>query len=101
MALPPLEVLSVKVPVSDLVVSRLWYAQVFGLQEDMEWPDGDGVVRGVGFAGLGQVTLALREHPAAAAATARFGFLNVRVPTEDDLPGCAAHLDALGIEHTP
>jgi hypothetical protein len=67
----------------------------------MEWPDADGVVRGVAFSGLGQVTLALREHPEAAAATDRFGFVNVRVPHENDLPACAAHLDALTIAHTP
>lgn len=100
MTLPPLDVLSVKIPVSDLSVSRLWYARVFGLREEMEWPDGDGVVRGVGLSGLGSVTLALREHPGAAAATHRFGFVNVRVPGEEDLASCAAHLDALGIDHT-
>jgi catechol 2,3-dioxygenase-like lactoylglutathione lyase family enzyme len=101
MTLPSLDVLSVKIPVSDLAVSRAWYAEVFGLREEMEWPDGDGVVRGVGFSGLGAVMLALREHPAAAAATDGFGFVNVRVPGEDDLEACAAHLDALGIRHTP
>ncbi len=101
MTLPSLDVLSVKIPVSDLTASRGWYARVFGLREEMEWPDGDGVVRGIGFSGLGSVTLALREHPAAAAATEGFGFLNVKVPGEDDLDGCAEHLDALGIRHTP
>jgi len=101
MALPPLNVLSVKIPVSDLSVSRPWYAQVFALREEMEWPDADGVVRGVAVSGLGQVTLALREHPEAAAATDRFGFVNVQVPHEDDLPACAEHLDALAITHTP
>jgi catechol 2,3-dioxygenase-like lactoylglutathione lyase family enzyme len=101
MSLPDLDVLSVKIPVGELAVSRPWYAAVFQLREDMEWPDADGVVRGVGFSGLGQVTLALREHPEAAAATNQFGFLNVRVPAEADLAHCAAHLDALGIPHTP
>ena len=101
MTLPELDLLSVKIPVADLSVSRLWYARVFDLREEMEWPDGDGVVRGVGFSGLGHITLALREHPAMAAATDRFGFFNVRVPGEDDLAGCAAHLDGLGIAHTP
>src|SRR4051812_41522532 len=100
MVLPPLDVLSVKIPVSDLSVSRPWYAQVFALREEMEWPDADGVVRGVAFSGLGQVTLALREHPEAAAATDRFGFVNVRGPHEADLPACVAHLGALAITHT-
>ena len=100
MALPALDVLSVKIPVSDLTVSRPWYAAVFGLREEMEWPDDDGVVRGVGFSGLGQVVLALRQDPAATVATHRFGFLNVRVPAEADLGDCEAHLDTLGIAHT-
>jgi len=101
MTLPTLDVLSVKIPVSDLAVSRTWYAEVFGLREEMEWPDDDGVVRGVGLSGLGAVMLALREHAEAAAATHAFGFVNVRVPHENDLDDCAAHLDALGIRHTP
>ena len=101
MTLPALDVLSVKIPVSNLAVSRTWYAKVFGLREEMEWPDDDGVVRGVGFSGLGAVTLALREHPAAAPATSGFGFLNVKVPDEDCLDDCASHLAALGIWHTP
>ena len=90
MTLPLLDVLSVKIPVSDLAVSRPWYAEVFGLRTEMEWPDDDGVVRGVGLTGLGRVVLGLREHQEAAAASDRFGFLNVRVPDEADLDGCAA-----------
>lgn len=100
-ALPALEVLSIKVPVSDLTASRRWYAEVFGLTEDMEWPDQDGVVRGVSYTGLGAVMVALREHPEAAAATRNFGFFMVRVPDQADLAECAAHLDALLIPHTP
>ncbi len=99
--LPALRVLSVKVPVADLAHSRRWYAEVFGLLEEMEWPDHDGVVRGIAFAPLDGVVLALRQHPEAAAATRRFGFVNIGVPAEDDLAGCAAHLDQLGVKHTP
>lgn len=99
--LPALQLLSVKIPVAELAASRRWYADVFGLREEMEWPDADGVVRGVALAGIGDVLLALREHPAAAAATHGFGFLNVQVPGEDELAGCAAHLDRLGVRHTP
>ncbi|MGI8458757.1 MAG: VOC family protein [Propionibacteriaceae bacterium] len=98
--LPALELLSVKIPVADVAASRRWYADVFGLREEMEWPDSDGVVRGVALAGIGGVLLALREHPEAAAATRGFGFLNVQVPTVDDLAGCGAHLDQLGVRHT-
>ncbi|MEO7060135.1 MAG: VOC family protein [Lapillicoccus sp.] len=99
--LPELGITSIKLPVSDLAASRRWYADVFGLQEEMEWPDADGTVRGVGFSGLGGVMLALREHPDAAEASADFGFLNVSVPRVEDLATCAAHLDSLDIPHTP
>jgi catechol 2,3-dioxygenase-like lactoylglutathione lyase family enzyme len=99
--MPVLQILSVKIPVTDLTASRRWYADVFGLREEMEWPDDDGVVRGIAFAPLGTVTLALREHPEAAAATRNFGFINVRVPDEDDLSVCAEHLDRLQVWHTP
>lgn len=98
--LPKLEILSVKIPVTDITESRLWYQQAFDLVEELEWPDPDGIVRGVAFAGLGGVMLALREHPQAAAATTDFGFMNVKVPTVADLSACADHLDRLGIPHT-
>ena len=91
--MPDLAIYSVKIPVGDLTASRRWYADVFGLQEDMEWPDQDGVVRGIAFEPLGGVMLSLREHPAAAAASREFGFVNVRVPSESDLEACANHLD--------
>jgi catechol 2,3-dioxygenase-like lactoylglutathione lyase family enzyme len=99
--LPPLGLLSVKIPVADLTISRQWYADVFELTVELEWPDEDGVVRGVGFAPIGGVMIALREHPEAAAATTNFGFLNISVPGEEDLAACAAHLDRLAIPHTP
>lgn len=101
MDLPELELMSVKIPVADLAASRRWYASVFGLVEVMAWPDADGTVRGVALSGLGRVLLALREDGPAATATRAIGFLNVRVPGEDDLPACAEHLDRLGIPHTP
>lgn len=84
--LPALRLMSVKVPVSDIASSRRWYAELFGLREVMEWPDADGVVRGVGLSGLGDQLLALREHFDAATATKDVGFLNVVVPSENHLP---------------
>ena len=99
--LPSLDILSVKIPVSDLPMSRRWYAEVFGLVEAIEWPpEADGVVRGVAFAGLGTTLLALRQDPVLASASANFGYLNIRIPTEADLDGCSEHLDRLGIPHT-
>ena len=84
--LPALQLLSVKIPVADLAASRRWYADVFGLREEMEWPDADGVVRGVAFSGLGDVMLALREHPEAAAATTASVSSTSRSPPRTDLP---------------
>ena len=98
--LPALRVESIKLPVSDLAVSRAWFAEVFDLHETMEWADKDGVVRGVALAGIGELLLALREEASAARATKGFGFLNVGVPAESDLADCSAHLDSLGIRHT-
>src|SRR4051812_33787859 len=98
--LPALHVLVVKVPVSDLAASRRWYADVFGVREELEWPDEDGSVRGVGFSPMGGVALALRENAEAARTTRDFGFFMVGVPSPDDLAHCASHLDALGVPHT-
>lgn len=98
--MPVLQIYSVKIPVADLTTSRRWYADVFGLREELEWPDEDGVIRGIAFERLAGVTLSLREHPEAAAATRDFGFINVRVPAERDLAVCSEHLDRLGAWHT-
>jgi hypothetical protein len=37
----------IKIPVTDLVRSRAWYERVFDLEPFIEWPDDEGVVRGV------------------------------------------------------
>jgi len=99
-SLPSLHVVSIKIPVSDLAVSRRFYTDVFALREVLQWPDEDGTIRGVALAGTGDTLIALREDPAAAVATRDFGFVNLGVPDVAYLAGCAAHLDALGIAHT-
>jgi catechol 2,3-dioxygenase-like lactoylglutathione lyase family enzyme len=38
----------VKLPVSDLARSREWYERVLAFTVEREFPDDDGVVRGVG-----------------------------------------------------
>ena len=99
-SLPSLRVVSIKIPVSDLAVSRRFYTDVFALREVLQWPDEDGMIRGVALAGAGDTLIALREDPAAASATRDFGFVNVGVPDVTDLAACSAHLDALGVAHT-
>ena len=58
-------IFGVKFPVRDLAASRTWYEQVFGLDLAYEFPDDDGVVRGVAYTapGLGDTAVALRERP--------------------------------------
>ncbi|MFC0545668.1 VOC family protein [Kutzneria chonburiensis] len=93
----------VKFPVSDLAASRAWYEQVFGFEVTMEFPDEQGVVRGLaGFApGLGDVGLALRENPAAAAGIQGFDPVSFGIADKAAAEQWAAHLDTLGIDHSP
>ncbi len=58
-------IFGVKLPVRDLAVSRAWYERLFDLRLRAEFPDHDGVVRGVAYeiAGVSDVGLALRERP--------------------------------------
>jgi catechol 2,3-dioxygenase-like lactoylglutathione lyase family enzyme len=68
MSVPKLVALRhVKVPVTDLPVALEWYGRVLGFRAMLEFPDPDGVVRGVHgeLPGIGDV-LALREDPDAA-----------------------------------
>jgi len=57
----------VKLPVSDLARSREWYERVLGHTVEREFPDDDGVIRGVGgrLPGAG-VPVALRQDAQAA-----------------------------------
>jgi catechol 2,3-dioxygenase-like lactoylglutathione lyase family enzyme len=63
----------VKLAVSDLARSREWYERVLGYTVRFEFPDDDGVVRGVGgrLPGVG-AWVALRQNPQAAAGNSGF-----------------------------
>jgi len=54
-------IFGVKFPVRDLAASRDWYEKVFGLTLEFEFPDDDGVVRGVAYSApeLGDIGVAL------------------------------------------
>ncbi len=57
-------IFAVKFPVRDLPAARSWYERVFDLRVIFEFPDDDGVVRGVAYEIPGLDTgLALRERP--------------------------------------
>ncbi len=93
---------NVKVPVTDLRVALEWYGRVFGFRPTIEFPDADGVVRGVHgeLPGLGDV-LALREEPKAARGLGTFAIANFAVADRRTLEDWVAHLDDLGVAHGP
>lgn len=92
----------VKFPVSDLQRSRAWYEHVLGLQVLVDFPDDDGVVRGL--AGLlpGQppVAVALRENLDAARGSAGFDPVSFAIADHEAATAWARHLDEIGVEHS-
>jgi catechol 2,3-dioxygenase-like lactoylglutathione lyase family enzyme len=93
----------VKLPVTDLGRSVDWYTGVFGFRVIVEFPDGDGVVRGVAgeVPGLGDTQLALRVNPKAAEGCRGYDPVSFAVQGRADVEAWAAHLDGLGIAHSP
>jgi uncharacterized protein YndB with AHSA1/START domain/catechol 2,3-dioxygenase-like lactoylglutathione lyase family enzyme len=93
----------VKIPVTDLERARDWYGRVFGLEVTHVFPDADGVLRGVGgpVPGLGDTLLALRANPEAARGCRNFDPVSFGVGARTDLDAWAAHLDTLGVPHSP
>ncbi len=91
----------VKFWVSDLARSRDWYCAVFDLEQTVEFEDGDGRIRGVGFRVRGAgFSLMLREDQRLASALDDVDPVALAVPMEA-LGAWSEHLDALGIWHTP
>ena len=91
----------IKVPVTNLARSRAWYERVFELKPTMEFPDDDGVVRGVAYRPLGGFSLALRENPAVARGIAGYDPFAILLQGRADIDAWAARLDSLGVEHSP
>jgi catechol 2,3-dioxygenase-like lactoylglutathione lyase family enzyme len=91
----------VKLPVSDLARSRAWYEQVLAFTVEFEFPDEDGVVRGVGgrLPGAG-VPVALRQNAQAAAGNAGFDPVSFAVADRAAAEAWVAHFDALGVKHS-
>ncbi len=92
----------VKFPVSNLAQSRNWYQRVLGLQVLMDFPDDNGVVRGLAgiLPGSPPVAVALREQPTAAAGNAGFDPVSFAVTDHEAAMAWAEHLDRLGVEHS-
>lgn len=93
----------VKIPVSDLARAQRWYEQVFGLTVEMEFPDQDGVVRGLSgrMPGLGEVMVAMREAPEVARGISEFDPVGFAVHDRAAIEAWAGWLDDLGIDHSP
>jgi catechol 2,3-dioxygenase-like lactoylglutathione lyase family enzyme len=90
----------VKFPVRDLTRSREWYERVLGLQVTHEFPDDDGVVRGVGGTVDG-VPVALRVQERAAEGLAGFDPVCFSIADRAAAEAWIARLDELGVEHQP
>jgi catechol 2,3-dioxygenase-like lactoylglutathione lyase family enzyme len=93
----------VKIPVTDLNRSIKWYGQVFGFAVTMEFPEADGDVLGVAgtVPGLGDTLLTLRVNPQAAQGCRGFDPVSFGVDGHADIEAWVAHLDTLGIGHSP
>lgn len=93
----------VKMPVTDLDRSRDWYGRVLGFKVTYEFQDADGVVRGVAgeVPGLGDSMLCLRVNSQAAQGCQGFDPVSFAVRDKADMEAWAAHLDTLGISHSP
>ncbi|WP_406463673.1 VOC family protein [Streptomyces sp. NBC_01622] len=94
----------VEMPVTYLDRSRDWYGRVLGFKVTHEYPDAaDGVVRGVAgeVPGLGDSTLCLRVNSQAAQGCQGFDPVSFAVPDRADVEAWAAHLDTVGIPHSP
>ena len=91
----------VKIPVTDLVRSRAWYEPLFELVPLTEFRDDhDGVVRGVSYHSLGNLALALREHPDAARGLAGYDCFAMMLRGRPDVEHWCGRLDAFGIAHS-
>jgi catechol 2,3-dioxygenase-like lactoylglutathione lyase family enzyme len=93
----------VKIPVTDLTRALDWYQRVFDAHVELEFPDEDGVVRGVAMRvpGVDNAWVSLRENPEVARGLQGFDPVMWGVEERADLEAWAEHLDALGISHSP
>lgn len=74
---------------------------MLGLEPILEWPDPQGVVRGVRFRAKSGFALALREDAAVAHAMVGFDPIAILVQGRADVEAWADRLDELGVPHSP
>jgi catechol 2,3-dioxygenase-like lactoylglutathione lyase family enzyme len=91
----------VKLPVSDLARSREWYERVLGYTVMLEFPDDNGVVRGVGGRVPGtDVLVGLRQNAQAAAGNAGFDPVGFAIADRAAAEAWVAHFDTVGVRHS-
>jgi catechol 2,3-dioxygenase-like lactoylglutathione lyase family enzyme len=89
----------VRLPVSDVLLSRDWYASALGFEPVLAFEEEDRVV-GVAMKHPSGVRLGLHLEPRRARALRGFAVLSLRVSTREDLEAWSAHFDRLGVEHS-
>lgn len=92
----------VKLPVSDLARSRAWWSEVFGWSATMEFPDDQGVVRGVAgvFRDFETPGLSLRETSSTARQVLGLELM-LGVADKAAIEAWGARLDELQVSHSP
>ncbi|MFF1807987.1 VOC family protein [Streptomyces sp. NPDC058251] len=94
----------IKLPVTDLERSTRWYGAVLGARRltelDHRRPDGTLIAVILDVPGLG-THLELRLDPATAVALDGYDFLTLTIEDRAALDRWTAHLDRLGIRHSP
>lgn len=92
-----------KLPVSDLNASLVWYQRVFGAEHRQEFDhvDSDGVRFGAIMQLPGvKAAVELRLAPYAAAAIRGYDPVTFIAGSDDDLDGWVRHLDDAGVDHS-
>jgi catechol 2,3-dioxygenase-like lactoylglutathione lyase family enzyme len=89
-----------RLPVSDVMRSRDWYASVFGFKPRLSLEEEDLVV-GVVLSHQSGLTLGLHHAPELARSLHGFCSVALSVRDSDDLNNWCARLDTLDVKHTP
>lgn len=88
-----------KIPVGDLARSRAWYERVLDFVVEREFPDADGVVRGVA-GGIGGVAVALRENPDVAKGVSGFDPICFAIPDKAAALAWAARFETEKVDYS-
>ena len=89
----------VRVPVSDVMRSRDWYAEVLGFEPRLCFEEEERVV-GVVLDHVSGLSLGLHHQPQTARALRGFCCVALDVGSVEDLSRCCVELDAAGITHS-